>query len=481
MNQAYFIGIDIGTQGARVVLVNQDGHLLGAADRVFEVTARFRVEQDPQEWWDTCLKLLRQVCKEVGAVNDLLLVSAITVTSTSGTVIPLDKDFQPLHGAIMYSDGRSVKEAERCRDVATAFGARGYTAFNTSCGLPKMLWYLNSYPGKKEHIRLFVHAADYITGKLSGNFSTTDYTNVLKSGYDLHQLKWPAYVTEQLYIPEEWLQQVVPSGTPIGYLQPFLAAELGLPPTVRITVGITDGCASQVAAGAVEPGNWNTTIGTTLVVKGVTYTEIEDPEGALYCHRHPEGLWMPGGASNTGADWVSVLFSGEEINVLSGKAADLVPTSYFSWPLLQQGERFPFVAPQAKGFMPEDISRELLLAANMEGVAYIERYAYERIKELSGEKIEKICTAGGGSNNDIWLKIRSNILNLPVYKMKHVTGANGAAVVAAASTHFNSLRQAARSMVHAEKIVTPDPWLATVYNDRYQHFINLLKNKGYIF
>src|SRR5690606_39859763 len=82
-----------------------------------------------------------------------------------------------------------------------------------------------------------------------------------------------------------------------------------------------DGCASQVASGAVNIGDWNTTIGTTLVIKGVTNEEIKDPEGRLYSHRHPEGFWMPGGASNTGADWVSADFS-NDLESLNQQAED---------------------------------------------------------------------------------------------------------------------------------------------------------------
>ena len=86
---------------------------------------------------------------------------------------------------------------------------------------------------------------------------------------------------------------------------------LGLPASIQVTVGITDGCASQIASGAVKPGDWNTTIGTTMVIKGVTKKQIVDEEGRIYSHRHPAGYWMPGGASNTGADWVTNEFGAQ--------------------------------------------------------------------------------------------------------------------------------------------------------------------------
>lgn len=479
MDTVYFIGIDIGTQGARVALLDSQGRMAGSKEEGFALSRQSREEQSPQEWWRSCHHSLQALLAEAKKEIDLQQVKAIAVTSTSGTIIPLDKNNEPLYPAIMYSDGRSADEALLCRQAAIETGSRGYTAFNASSGLPKMLWFLRQYPDKSAQIGKFIHAADYITGQLSGRYDTTDYTNALKSGYDVHTFDWPSYIWEKLPLQRQWLQQVVAPGTLVGHLLPALAAELGLPAQVIITAGMTDGCASQVAAGAVKPGDWNTTIGTTLVVKGVTTCEIEDPAGALYCHRHPEGYWMPGGASNTGADWVSKLF-GHDVAALSKEAAALIPTGQLAWPLMQEGERFPFSAPAARGFMPEGLTGAALFAACMEGVAYIERYAYERIAQLSGESVQRIYTAGGGSNSDTWLQIRSNVLNLPVLKMQQVSGAAGAAILAASKTRFPSIMEAAQALTRPEKQVVPQAAMAGRYNEHYHQFIHTLKEKGFL-
>jgi D-ribulokinase len=480
MNESYFVGIDIGTQGARVTMLDAQGQQLGAAEASFSLNDQSRQEQDPHQWWETCLRLLKELCDKCSAIADLSVVKAIAVTSTSGTIIPIDTLNEPLHPAIMYSDPRSAIEAAACKVAAVASGTKGYKAFNASSGLPKMVWFISQYPEKVPLIHRFIHAADFITGKLSGNFSVTDSTNALKSGYDLHQLRWPDYITRALPLQKQWLQDVVPSGTAVGQLVPEVADMLGLPPGVVVTAGITDGCASQVASGAVNLGDWNTTIGTTLVIKGVTRNEIDDPSGALYCHRHPEGYWMPGGASNTGADWISRLFHDCDLSILDAEAAEIIPTKHLAWPLLQEGERFPFVAPKARGFAPEGVTQTEMFAAYMEGVAYIERYAYERISDLSGEKIVQVFTAGGGSNSDTWLRIRSNVLNLPICKMRNTSGASGAAVIAASQTGFENLSAAARAMIQPLQKIFPEPTYVRQYEGQYQRFKMVLAEKGYI-
>ncbi len=478
--RTYFIGIDIGTQGARVAILDEHGNLYGAKEEIFLLNERSREEQSPDVWWDSCMRSMQLLCAELKSVIDLSRVHAISVTSTSGTIIPLDKNNELLHNAIMYSDPRSVDEAKTCVQAALDSGYTGYAAFNSSSGLPKMIWFLNNYPAKVGQLGRFIHAADFIVGKLSGNFSFTDPTNALKSGFDVRTMEWPAYLFEKLPLKKEWLQRHKPSGTPAGMIKQELATQLGLSSKTIITTGMTDGCASQVASGAVNPGDWNTTIGTTLVIKGVTRQAINDPSGALYCHRHPEGYWMPGGASNTGADWVSKLYDARDLTELNNAASNLIPTGHLAWPLLQEGERFPFVAPTAKGFKPPGLEDAELFAAYLEGVAYIERYAYEQIKRLSGETARQIFTAGGASNSNAWPLIRSSVLGLPIRKMENVSGATGAAILAASGTYYKSLTEAADAMTKEETLVKPSVHLATAYEKSYHEFVNLLKEKGYI-
>ena len=473
-----FIGIDVGTQGVRAALVSESGNVLTEAARSFALTPESRQEQSPDEWASKAFEVLDELMQSLtpDIARDSIL--AVGVDSTSGTVIPLGEGNKPLHPALMYSDPRSAEIGRECIAVAERFVSDGYTGFGASSGLAKMVWFVETYPEKAKAIQKWVHAADYLVGQLSGVYDVTDYTNALKSGYDVSAYQWPAYLTTHLPLQGDWFQQVVPSGTPIGYLTDELAARWGLH-QAQVIVGMTDGCASQVASGAVKPGDWNTTIGTTLVIKGVTTLPINDPAGRLYSHRHPDGYWMPGGASNTGADWVSTDFS-TDLRKLNEEAGPLIPTGQLAWPLKQMGERFPFIAPEAKGFMPEGLARAERFAANMEGVAYIERLAYELIEQLSGDRPAAVYTAGGGSNSDVWLTIRSNVLNLPIYKSREASGAVGAALAAASKTYYASLAQAATRMTSIEKKMEPKPEWVAAYERNYRRFVDELKKRKYI-
>ncbi|SFG80980.1 FGGY-family carbohydrate kinase [Pedobacter insulae] len=477
--EAYFLGIDIGTQGARMVILDSNGEVAASTEKNFGLDDQSREEQSPVMWWKACEECLLKLSAAKSNQKIISKIIAIAVTSTSGTVIPLDQFHNPLHNAIMYSDKRSTPQGEKCISIATKNNVQGFTGFNSSSGLAKMIWFQETYPEKVNQIAKWVHAADYITGLLSGVWGVTDYTNAFKSGYDVNKLEWPAYLTTDLLIKKNWLPNVLPSGSVIGTIEPQLAKKISLPKNIKIINGITDGCASQIASGAIRLGDWNTTIGTTMVIKGVTTKQLLDDEGRIYSHRHPAGYWMPGGASNTGADWVTNEF-GNNIEYLSEAAAKLIPSNNFSYPLRQKGERFPMLAPHAVGFEPAGLSMEEKFTANMEGVAYLERYAFELIKQFTQEDINAVYTAGGGSNNETWLKIRSNVLNLPIFKMKHISGAVGAAILAASNTYFKSLIEAVAQMTCIEKEVYPEAILSNNYNNNYHKFIALLTSKGYI-
>ncbi|WP_262249328.1 FGGY-family carbohydrate kinase [Parapedobacter soli] len=475
--QHCFIGIDVGTQGVRASMVTETGEVVGEASRRFVLTEGSRMEQSPDDWWQRTLEVMDELHAALQAQGDSCQVAAIGVDSTSGTVIPLDRANRPLHPAIMYSDPRSAAIGHKVRALAERHVSTGYTGFNASSGLSKMVWFVETYPEKAVLIHKWIHASDYITGMLCGRFDITDYTNALKSGYDVARFEWPDYLTAELPLQRRWFQEVVPSGTPVGRLHEALAVRWAMPQT-HVVVGMTDGCASQVASGAVRPGEWNTTIGTTLVIKGVTERAVHDFEGRLYSHRHPDGYWMPGGASNTGADWVATDF-GTDLQQLDDAAASLIPTGLLAWPLKQTGERFPFIAPKAKGFVPTGISPAQRFAACMEGVAFIERMAYELIEQLSGERVAAVYTAGGGSNSDTWLRIRANVLGRPIYKCREANGAVGAAIGAASKTRFNSMAEAAQSMTAVEREVLPEQTMVDKYETEYDYFVAEMKKKKY--
>ena len=66
MSAPYFLGIDIGTQGARVVLLDGAGNVVGSQEEAFPLNDKSREEQSPQEWWQASLRSLKALFREAG-------------------------------------------------------------------------------------------------------------------------------------------------------------------------------------------------------------------------------------------------------------------------------------------------------------------------------------------------------------------------------------------------------------------------------
>jgi len=484
-----FCGIDVGTQGARCVMVRDDGAVAGHAERPFAGESaplpEGWFEQEPGSWTTAVTAAVRSAAARLDASEPCLEhAAAIGVTSTSGTLCALDAGRRPLIPAIMYNDARSRAQAEEVQHAAAELVARMGYRFGSSFALPKMLWLKRKRPEVYQEADLFLSPTDYVIGWLTGQYERSDQTNVLKWGYDLVHDHWPSFIEDALGISRDLLPRVQTPGELAGRLTTERAAELGLPAGIPVAAGMTDGCASQLAAGAVRPGQYNTTLGTTMVVKGVSERLLLDPLGRLYCHRHPEGWWLPGGASNTGAECLAAEFGPAETAERGARALAVSPTALVAYPLVGKGERFPFAAPQAEGFLlGEPRGRDELFAAYLEGVACLERLAYETLQDLGADVGDVVLSSGGGARSDAWLQIRADTLGKAVMATAGGPAAGaamGAAILAAALVQYGSVVAAADAMVSIEREFQPRPALAAAYARKYEQFTAECRRRAYL-
>ncbi|MCC7352902.1 MAG: FGGY-family carbohydrate kinase [Anaerolineae bacterium] len=483
----FVLGIDVGTGGARAVVCDSQGTVIAQADEPFPHETAPSLppgwfEQEPGTWWAatvTCLRRVTYLLKDAG--HDVAAIVGVSVTSTSGTVCTIGKEGEPLGPALMYNDGRAEAEAETLHLVGKELEERLGYRFAPSFALAKILWLQKHEPQRSQATHLFLSPTDFIIGRLTCEYGITDYTNALKTGYDLIGDAWPDFIQVSLGIPLERLPRVAPPGTMVATVSRQAAEQTGLVAGTRVLAGMTDGCASQVSTGAVAPGQWNSTLGTTLVIKGVTRALIQDPAGRVYCHRHPDGYWLPGGASNTGGDGISRRFAASRLDALNAQSLHCAPTGLIVYPLARLGERFPFAHPQAQGFVLGEASDEATLyTAHLEGVGYVERLAYDVLASLGAEVGDEVYVAGGATSSSAWLQLRSDILGKALKVPAAGSGAKGAAIVAASGTLYDGIVPAARAMVRITSQVEPRPAMRAPYDDRYQRFCAACRERGYI-
>ncbi len=469
------LGIDIGTQGVRAVVLAADGAVLGAGAAPLAPGHRSgsHHEQDPENWWDALCVATRHALSALSGVE----LGALAIDGTSGTILVQGADTRARSVGLMYDDARAAQQAQRAQLVGESlWRAQGLTIQN-SWALPRAMWLVQQgtlQPGDR-----IVHQSDHLASRLAGRLTATDSSSALKSGVDLQQLCWPEAIFEDLQLSPALFPVVVLPGTEIGRVCRRAADETGIPLGTTIRAGMTDGCAAQIAARALTPGSWSSAMGTTLVLKGATAELLVDPSGALYSHRSPDGGWLPGGASSTGAGIIARDFEAADLGELTELAAAFDPAPGVTYPLAGTGERFPFLAPQAVGFaegVPDQPGAKF--ASILQGIAFVEKLAYETISALGGDISGPVTLSGGSTKNAYWNQLRSDLLGREVLIPSSVEAAVGMAILAAAEP--GQVGATAEKMVAIERTYEPNAVRGGAYEDSYRNFLAGLASRGYL-
>ena len=474
-----YCGIDVGTQGVRCVIVTDDGQHVGSGSSPMAAGRRGngRHEQQPDVWWQSLVTAVRSA---VVAAGDVFEIVAIALDATSGTVLIEGSDGSPRGSALMYDDARAADQAIRAGQVGASLWAELGYRMQTSWALPKVMWLVES--GSLRRGDRVVHQSDHLLRRLVGDPVATDTSHALKTGVDLRDGSWPVGILDELGVSAALLPEIVWPGTEIGRVGPDGAAATGLRAGTKVVAGMTDGCAAQIATGALHPGSWSSALGTTLVIKGSSPTLIHDANGAVYSHRNPDGGWLPGGASSTGAGVIAAEFpeaDGERLDALAVLAGQLVPAPGVTYALAGTGERFPFVAPTAHGFIADEATDDgSRFAALCQSIAYIERLSYDVLATLGADVTGPTFLSGGASRNTWWNQLRTDILGRPTRQPESVQAAAGMAILAAAPPKH--LAGTAERMVNVVQQYEPDLSRERALRPGYEALVEELVDRGWL-
>ena len=474
------LGIDVGTSGARAVAVSPTGKLLAEAEEPIRQDHRAAGgihEQDPGEWWQAICSVAQRIVGKLKEERGEAAISGAAVTSTSGTLVVADAQGRPLRPAILYDDGRGVEIAEELNRQGGSESLR----LGPSFSLVKAAWVARHEPDLWERTRYLLSPADWLSGKLSGEFGISDFTNALKLGYDPERASWIESV-RAAGLPADRLPVVRRPGQPIGQVSKAAAVETGLPLGMPVLAGATDGMASVVASGASACGDANTTLGTTLVWK-VLHNGKPAARSGVYFHMHPGGLWVPGAASNTGLGSIRRpdALAGNSPAEMDRLAASHIPTPVVCYMLSGEGERFPFAHPKATSFV-DGIPRHAgeSYAAQLQSIAFVERWGYE-ILESCGIKVgDKVFSTGAAAKSPELLQLRANVLRKTVVLPRYPTASFGAAILAATGTVFaGDVFHAIQSMSAVLETYSPSPQLVPAFDAIYNSFRDACSRRGY--
>ena len=408
----FSLGIDFGTSGARAIVLDSDSHLQAEAHYAFEPGGPFC-----EQWQTALFSLLTQLPLEVRSG-----IYRIAIDGTSSTVLLCDERGQPITEPLLYNDARAATLVEPLRSIAPP----GHPVLSATSSLAKFLWFQHQTDWLKA--RYFLHQADWLAGLLHGQWGISDYHNSLKLGYDVERLEYPGWLAD---LPGRSLwPQVVEPGTAIAAVTQDIVDRYHFPHDCRICAGTTDSIAAFLASGVTVPGEAVTSLGSTLVIKLLSHTRLDDANYGIYSHRLGD-FWLVGGASNTGGAVLRQFFSDIELAHLSQQIDPEQESPLRYYPLVQKGDRFPINDPDLlPQLAPRPTDPVAFLQGLLEGIARIEATAYQLLQDRGATPLSQVYTAGGGAKNRTWSAMRQRLLGVPVQAAQQTQAAYGAAILA---------------------------------------------------
>ncbi|PSB00657.1 FGGY-family carbohydrate kinase [Merismopedia glauca] len=416
---SFYLGIDFGTSGVRAIVIDAEKTVLFESQESFTLSKLSSLANN----WQVAL------CNQIQQIPTHLKreIIAVAIDGTSSTVLLCDATGNPVTEPILYNDARGIDNLDIIKKVAPP----QHTVLSSTSSLAKLLWWQNLYPEPL----YFLHQADWLAFLLHGKLGISDYHNALKLGYDVEQLNYPEWLQKldlNFHLPE-----VVTPGTPIGKVQKDVAETLGLSPNCLVCAGTTDSIAAFLASGANAVGEAVTSLGSTLAVKLLSQTKIDDAKYGIYSHRLGD-LWLVGGASNTGGAVLKEFFTDEELESLSQKINPSQASTLDYYPLIKAGDRFPINDPNLPPRLEPHPSNPVeFLHGLLESIARIEARGYHLLQQLGANPLKCVYTAGGGAKNYVWTQIRARNLQVSVLPSRHLQAAYGTALLAMQGTEAN--------------------------------------------
>ncbi len=489
----YIIAYDVGTSGTKAVLVDVEGKVCGKYIVPYQTSypSPGRAEQNPEDWWRAVTQSTRKLLAEKSvSPGDIL---CITFSTQMLGIVPMDEKAGFLRQAIIWLDNRAVDEAKW---VMGKFGGPGLfsaiagATIGGKDGIPKLVWLKKNEPDIYNRMKCFLDVDGYLMFRCTGNM-VMDWSNASAFGLDLKSKKWMSTIFKYVGIDPQKLPPLVRSIDKVGGLTTDAAREFGLLEGTPVMAGAGDVPSAAVGSGATGEGEGHINYGTSAWVgvvtcktptgkQGVVSTHSADPEKALLLGQ----MELAGGCLKWLGDEMckfekadpsmANIFAYMDEKILQVPAG----SDYLIFMPWMYGERAPVYDEYIRsGFVnltPEH-TREHLLRAVYEGVAYNTRWVIEIIEKKFGFPLPSLRIIGGGALGAPWMQILADITDKRIETVYNPQEAGGVGVAMTAAVglgiykDFDSLKK----VVAVEHAYEPRKENREIYDTLYKSYQEL--------
>ena len=436
-----YLGIDLGTSEVKLVLLNDQGALVGGAGVKLDISRPHPgwSEQDPQAWWaatEAAARQLRDAQPDAWAK-----VRAIGLSGQMHGAVLLDGAGSVLRPAILWNDTRSAAECAEMMatmpglpDLAGNLAMPGFTA-------PKLAWVRRHEPALFARIATVLLPKDYLRYRLTGTFvgEMSDAAGTL--WLDVAGRRWSDELLALTGLERSHMPSLVEGSQPSGDVRADVARAWGLPARVTVAGGGGDNAASAVGIGAVRPGEGFVSLGTSGVVFVVNDRFRPNPQSAVhaFCHAVP-GRWhqmsvMLSAASSLA--WVTKLTGADGEAALLERVQAQTEAAHLAAPLFLpylSGERTPHNDANARGVLfglTHDTDAATAAYSVLEGVAFGMRDGVDALRQ-AGTEVGRLAVVGGGARSEFWVQLHADLFGTELVTLEggEAGGALGAARLA---------------------------------------------------
>jgi len=489
------IGVDIGTQSTKAVLVDAAGRVVAQCGQAYplETPRQSWAQQWPQVWLDACAAAIQGVMAHSGIPPGA--VQALGISSLGGgSGIPVDASGTPLHPCLIWMDRRAQREAEFVDAHLDVQRLRAITGngIDSFYGFTKMIWLRNNVPEVWARTRYLLPPNSWVNAQLTGQVAV-DHSSAGNIGgvYDIARRQWSLEGLVMLGIPTSMMpERLLQSSDVVGVLLPEWAARLGLPEGLPVVAGGVDAGAATLAAGATRPGNHVAMLGTSMCW-GTIRQHVDASHGLVsfpHVFNSLEDIYVFGGSMTAGGaiSWFRETFcqaeamaaraQGIDVHELLDRDAGPLPPGCDGLLFLPylMGERSPVWDARASGaFVGLGLQhgRPHLYRAVLEGIAFALRHTIDA-GALGAEALdERLVVVGGVSRSDLCMQIVADVCGRPVFTMgDEVEAPLGAAMLAALGIGMIDAQGVRKGWATAVPRATPAPGRTDRYAALYEQY-----------
>ncbi len=452
-----FIGIDVGTQGLKGVVLDARGRVHWSLTVPYPTLSPSPgwQEQEPHAWLRAYDEILQAIVQASLPVH----YAGIGFTGQMHTTVVSDANGEPLRPAILWSDIRAASYGD---DLEKTYGLPALMEITgnkplSNFSLLRLLWIKEHEPQIYRRIRQVAVAKDWLRDHVTQT-RRADVTDA--SGtyvFDVRRRKWASAWLDTLQLPQEWWGEPAESGEAVGALQRGPAALQGLP----VVAGAGDQEASAVGTGLRAGRDMGISLGTSGVVfwPMTNFQSPPHPSVHAFCHADT-GTWHWMSVTQSAAQslrWYRDTFAPEasfaDLDALARKSpAGSQGLQFFPY---LQGERAPLMNAQARGTLmglrPEHHAG-IIIRSILEGVAFSVNHAAITMQGPESWRYDRLIATGGGAQSALWMQILADVFNHSVMVVDDPGAAVGAAWLA--SRHLNP--QVGEIPLNVQRIIEPD-------------------------